>query len=278
MLHPICERLIEIRRKRYGERGKSAFARDLGIPVTSYVHYENGRLPPADLLVKIAQVGEVSLDWLLTGDGADISLMSQTGRQTSDRKGNPSPRPAMGTENALIPIVGSTAAGYARFWNELETTHGGPEADARLETVLEQYQTQNIWEGEARDSGNTAVDSEVALVQYSRPDEQGFLEFLQAEQFKRRYPRAVAWRIDGDSMAPRYEDGDLVLTSSDHPAVEVHPCVARQRGQIGVNCKLYRREGDDVLLIPINPGHAPQRVPANQIQWAFRVLGSVRLG
>jgi hypothetical protein len=54
--------------------------------------------------------------------------------------------------------------------------------------------------------------------------------------------------------------------------------VARQTGQIGVNCKLYRAEGDDILLIPINEAYEMQRVPKVSINWAWRVLASVRLG
>jgi SOS-response transcriptional repressor LexA len=78
-------------------------------------------------------------------------------------------------------------------------------------------------------------------------------------------------------MAPRYEDGDLVTISPDEPAVDGYPCVAHQVDQIGVNCKIYRRAGDEIVLIPINEAARPQRVRADEIAWACRVLFSVRL-
>jgi len=74
-----------------------------------------------------------------------------------------------------------------------------------------------------------------------------------------------------------YLDGDLVISSSDHPAVSGHPCVARQQGQIGVNCKIYQEAGSEVLLIPINERSMTQSFASQQLMWAQRVLCSVRL-
>ena len=65
--------------------------------------------------------------------------------------------------------------------------------------------------------------------------------------------------------------------SPDAPAVDGHPCVARQQGQIGVNCKLFQQQGDEIALVPVNEQFAIQRFPTNQLLWARRVLYSVRL-
>jgi transcriptional regulator with XRE-family HTH domain len=51
----------------HGPRGKSAFARKLGLAASTYDYYENGRVPPADVLVRIADQTGVDLRWLLTG-------------------------------------------------------------------------------------------------------------------------------------------------------------------------------------------------------------------
>ncbi|WP_437229578.1 S24 family peptidase [Planctomicrobium sp. SH661] len=308
-IHPLCARLTEIRQLYYGDRGRSSFARDLGIPVTSYVHYESGRIPPADLLVNAARVTGTSLIWLLTGAGEraapppgpvpspvqrvidellrllthspHLLKSAQEFVQLLSRieQGGIKPAPELPPTGAghLIPIVGSTAAGLAHFWHELEVDAGGSAADSRLEKIL-QLHTQKALET----SGQTVVNSSnvsepVALVQYSRPDENGFLEFLSAGELKAKYPAAVAWRIDGESMSPRFQDGDLVITSPGFPAVEMQPCVARQRGQIGVNCKLYQTIENEVLLIPIHEGSSVQRFPRSQLLWAWRVLASVRL-
>ena len=78
-------------------------------------------------------------------------------------------------------------------------------------------------------------------------------------------------------MSPRHEDGDFVITSPDHTAFEDHPCVARQQGQIGVNSKIYRRDGNDVVLISVNESLSPQRCNAKELLWAHHVLYSVLL-
>lgn len=266
----ICSRLREVRVQHFGDRGRSKLCRLLGIQPSTYSLYEISRVPPAELLVRVSQITGVRLEWLLSGQGAMAPLAAHD-TPASRQKPTATSRPT-----GWIPVVGSTAAGKARFWEELPATHGGPEADARLERVLEDYVTRAELDMGATSAG--AGPSAISLVQLSTPDERGFLEFLNAPEVRRKHPTAVAWRIDGDSMTPRYHDGDLVVTSDKHPAIAGHPCVARQKGQIGVNCKIYQESGQEVLLIPINEARPVQQFPRRQLQWAWRVLFSVRLG
>ena len=121
------------------------------------------------------------------------------------------------------------------------------------------------------------IDSlpDATVIQLGSSD-QGPLEFLVGSELKSRYPRAIAWRIDGDSMEPRYSQGDLVVTSRSATAVEGQPCIARQKGQIGVNCKVYHREGDQIVLIPINPRIEVQRLRLSDLESATRVLFVIR--
>ncbi len=63
----ITSRLIWLRLKHFGKRGKRAFAKALDIPLSTYASYESGRVPPAHILVKISQITGCDLDWLMTG-------------------------------------------------------------------------------------------------------------------------------------------------------------------------------------------------------------------
>ena len=326
----VCRRLERLREEQFGPRGKSEMARRLDIRPSTYDRYERDRVPPADLLVKIARVADVTLEWLLTGEGpkrppvkADVeaeALTRQFQEAITVRPGlrpgisrlldwvESQPRPAGGPPAAdapppevseppsapadpppagpqasaaaatLVPVVGSTSAGLARRWEELPDDFGGPEADRRIEDILASRPTSDGPPARLTGEPDAAASGPVSLVQSSSPDGEGFVEFVDAAELRRAYPDAVAWRIDGDSMAPRYVDGDLVVTSASQPAVAGQPCVARQKGQIGVNCKVYQAEGGDVLLIPINVRHDIQRVPAERIEWAHRVLGVISLG
>ncbi len=308
-MSPLSVRLTELRMLHYGARGRSEFARHLGIPVTSYTHYETDRTPPAELLLKAARITRTRLEWLLEGTGnrddPGPALANSTVRKITEELAvllmrspqlipsaeefvqllsrlesemvNP-PMPARRAASAdLIPVIGSTAAGLAHFWNEVEVDAGGAVADQRIEQVLKSHSERDVTGQHRGVSHENNERGQVALVQFSTPDDDGFLEFLSATSLKRRYPHAVAWRIDGDSMSPRYEDGDFVITSPDSPAVESQPCVARQVGQIGVNCKLLQMRGEDVYLIPINSTCATQVIPKDQLLWAWRVVASVRL-
>ncbi len=66
----ICQRVAAVRCETCGPRGKARFAKQLGISPSTYDYYESARVPPAELLVKIADVGEVDLRWLLTGESS----------------------------------------------------------------------------------------------------------------------------------------------------------------------------------------------------------------
>ncbi len=274
----ICQRLVELRELHYGPRGRSAFARALDVPLTTYVHYEAGRTPPVDFLVKVAQVTHIRLDWLILGiPPRDLKQPDFTSV----------PRSLTFPEHqSLIPLVGSTSAGLAHYWSEMGSKFGA-EIDQRLEQVLSRCLEKSNVSGQTEMSHERAGNSQpergthlslpVALIQYSEPDSDGILEFISAPELKQKYPDAVAWRIDGDSMSPRYMNGDLVITSLSIPAVNAHPCVIRQQGQIGVNCKIYQTDGSDILLMPINPLCNPQRVPKSKINWAYRVISSIQL-
>jgi transcriptional regulator with XRE-family HTH domain len=53
-----------------GKMNQTDFARTIGVRKQNYVsRYEHGRIPNPELLVRIANYGKVTVDWLLTGRG-----------------------------------------------------------------------------------------------------------------------------------------------------------------------------------------------------------------
>ena len=304
-------RLAEIRRAHFGRRGKSRFARELGIQPSTYNHYETDRTAPVELLVLAARITRTSLQWLLTGQGAMPAELPPLGDTEVDRIVNRfrqllsskpglkrsaaefvalmeqmagsgetavASRPISLSIGELVPVVGGTAAGPARFWSEYGASVEGRHADSRLEQLLDQQSERKVSAAELHAAAPEIVsESTVSLIQLSRPDSWGIIEFLSCQAVKSKYPKAVAWRIDGDSMAPRYVDGDFVITAADQLAVEGHPCVARQREQIGVNCKIFHHDGRRITLIPVNESSAAQTFDEADLLWAYRVLFSVRL-
>jgi SOS-response transcriptional repressor LexA/transcriptional regulator with XRE-family HTH domain len=70
----ICSRIAQVRLELDGPRGKASFAKKLGLSPSTYDYYEANRMPPADVLVRIAQVANVDLRWLLTGASPATSV------------------------------------------------------------------------------------------------------------------------------------------------------------------------------------------------------------
>ena len=61
----VGERIRAVR----GKQTQTEFAEVLGVKKQNYIsRYERGRIPSPDLLVRIAEIGRVTTDWLLTGE------------------------------------------------------------------------------------------------------------------------------------------------------------------------------------------------------------------
>lgn len=332
----ICHRIAQLRLETAGARGKSSFAKKLGISPSTYDYYESTRVPPAEVLVKIAECTGVDLYWLLTGKAksgvevaADHPLVQRVARLLADSpnaagplaaflevlsgvqrfpasqapqagpsedstaaakaiapktmagskaKERVSPPVAGGGEVAKeswIPILGRSAAGVAHFWARAEDSAGL----TTLDDLVERYcrtPRRSVQPATAAEQGSAG---ETAVQVITLPGGAKFqaAEFVAAPTLKGRYGDAFALRIDGDSMAPDIRHGDIVILSPSAPAVDGRPAVVQLAGQIGVVCKLYRRAGERVHLIPIHEQLAPQVFSASKVRWALAVLARVRV-
>ncbi len=172
-----------------------------------------------------------------------------------------------------IPILGHSAAGVPAFWADPALAEGIVELADLIERpgrALRQARRPATVASNETDPGPTA------LVTLTSPDGAETAEYVLAGDLQRRYPDAFALRIDGRSMSPELEHGDVVVLSPSCPALPGRPAVVQLRGQIGVTCKLYRPAGDDVHLVAIDPDTPPTSARGAEVVWAFRVLGRVR--
>ncbi|MCY2925310.1 MAG: LexA family transcriptional regulator [Planctomycetota bacterium] len=332
----LCQRITQVRTETCGVRGKSAFAKALGLSPSTYEYYESTRVPPADVLLRIAAVGGVDLTWLLTGQAAavpvaaDHPILQRAARLLADspqaaapltafldllgkamgfpQKENPSERgeeeggiakpqaaggegspaatatpaaatpataaaPAAGDRAGWVPVLGRSAAGVAQFWSQADNAGGLTQLAELIARQGKGERTQPM----SVSSADGAAPGPVWLVTLDSPDANDVAEFLAGPDLKARYADAFALRIDGDSMSPDIRHGDLVVLSPSAPAQDGRAAVVQLAGQIGVTCKLFRRVGGSVHLIPINDAFPTQTFPAGSVEWAFRVLARVRL-
>ncbi|MCK5113841.1 MAG: helix-turn-helix domain-containing protein [Phycisphaerae bacterium] len=79
-------------------------------------------------------------------------------------------------------------------------------------------------------------------------------------------PQAFATYVSGDSMAPRYNDGDIVVFSPNTSPVSGDDCFVRLAEDRGTTFKrFYQDDNDTVRLQPINNAYPAQLYPQNDI-------------
>ena len=328
----IHDRITRIREELAGPRGKAAFAKMLGIPASTYDYYEASRIPPADVLVRIAEVAGVDLQWLLTGESGggvavDNPVLQRAAKLLADHpdaamalsafveiltarmgfpdqsvpsagvradrddalpsaQGQPVPAAPVAGEapqvaesqeasEAWIPVLGRSAAGLPQFWAD--------PADAEGITTLAQLIARHCTRpgrqsvpAQLAESDSGQQERSVQIVTLRGDREREVVQFVASADIKRRYSDAFAVRIDGESMTPSIRHGDLVVLSPSQPAEEARAAVVQLKGQIGVTCKLYSTRGDMVHLVPVNEQFSPRAVPAEQVEWALRVVARIR--
>jgi len=302
---------IRLLREQYaGSRGKSKFARDLNISPSTYNYYENNRIPPIEILLKICEVTGADLEWLLIGRstekeiafGPNSGLLQRLDKLFTD---NPEMTEAIlafiellceqkGIEEVFrskvlisrptrpgwIPVLGRTAAGMVHFWEQ--TFLPEPEqAVTELDELVKKHIGKEIVGSvdgtvsvdlKARPLMDSIKKQQANLIQVCGQGQEQIVEFIQCDEIHKLFPDSFALHVDGDSMAPRINDGDIVILSPSVPATQGQISIARVANQIGVTCKLIRTTKKNVHLIPINERFETKVMDKKDLLWALAVL------
>ncbi len=116
----ICDRIRSARETVFGPRGRAAFARALGLSPSTYIYYEKGRVPPAEVLARAAELAGVQLQWLITGQGERETPVSEVRRQA----GGDLPAELQAAVDRFIerPAPAARSAAAARAFAEMLAT------------------------------------------------------------------------------------------------------------------------------------------------------------
>jgi len=180
-----------------------------------------------------------------------------------------------------IPLLGRTAAGLSASWDAWFT--GNAQEDvletllASIESVAASRRPALVAAPDPQVEATRPADPTAELIQLAVPTPDGVTEFLNMPGLGHVEPGTFALRVDGESMAPRIRDGDIVVSRRGAKPLPGHTAIVKQRGRIGVTVKLWRPEGNRVHLIPIHESYDPDVLPVRQVVWACRVLWLVRL-
>jgi repressor LexA len=83
-------------------------------------------------------------------------------------------------------------------------------------------------------------------------------------------PGAFALKVKGNSMAPRIEDGDIVVVSPQQEPHNGDICVVRVNDEDTL--KKVKFEGNYVHLIPLNPEFEPVTVKRKDVNFVWKVV------
>jgi transcriptional regulator with XRE-family HTH domain len=207
-----------------------------------------------------------------------------------------------------IPVLGRTAAGLVHFWDRMvlpkpeqavteldeivrkhtgkaitSSVDGTVTIDLRAQALVDGLKSQRanlIQVGESvmpADERETDV-MDLTLRQNSvQAGSPRVVEFVECEAIHKLFPDSFALQIDGDSMSPRINDGDIVILSPSVPAAQGQAAVVRVANQIGVTCKLIRTTQEQVHLIPINERYETKVVSKGELLWALAVLCHIKV-
>lgn len=301
---------IKLLRKQYaGDRGRSKFARALGVSASTYNYYETDRVPPIEVLVRICELTGANLEWLLTGSrgaklvsGPNTALLQKLEDLLANNRELAEPiaafvellcekkgvekqfhlqsRPSKGERPGWIPVLGRTAAGMVHFWDQTFLPEPR-QAVTELDELVRKYVGRDIIGSvdkavsidlQARPLVDGIKKPEANLIQVSGEGDEQVVEFVECEEISELFPDSFALHIDGDSMSPRINDGDVVILSPSVPAAQGYIAIARIANQIGVTCKLIRSTEKEVHLIPINERYETNVVAKKDLLWALAVL------
>jgi hypothetical protein len=282
----------------------------LGISPSTYSYYEDDRIPPIEVLLKICEVTGADLEWLLKGHktkkkfafGSNQRLMQKLDELFVNNPELAEPVMAFvellcekkGIEQKFgsevlstthirpgwIPVLGRTAAGIVHFWDQ-SLLPEPKQAITQFEDLVEKHIGKKIISSK---DGSLSIDlqakvlveglkiKQANLIQVSGQGEDQVVEFIQCDEIHKLFPDSFALQIDGDSMSPRVNDGDIVIVSPSMPATQRQIAIARIANQIGVTCKLIRTTDGEVHLIPINERYETKVVNKKDLLWALAVL------
>jgi phage repressor protein C with HTH and peptisase S24 domain len=83
---------------------------------------------------------------------------------------------------------------------------------------------------------------------------------------------AYALEVSGDSMAPAYRDGDIILVSPAAPIRRGDRVVLKTREGEVMAKELKRRTSKTVELKSLNSAHSDRQVPADHVLWMARIM------
>jgi transcriptional regulator with XRE-family HTH domain len=276
----IIERIKGLRTQYAGDRGKSKFARALGISASTYSYYENNRVPPPRILLKICEITGADLEWLLTSRpppagekrfafGSNASLLQRLDdlftanpnmteavsafvELLCEKKGlekqlRPKAPPPEAARPGWIPVLGRTAAGIIHFWDQ-ELLPKPEQAITELDELVKKHLGKSIVSSA---DGTVSVDLQTRTLLNGVKEKRANLIQVGGQE-----PREIVefvqcdqiHKLFPDSFALRIDGDSMSPRINDSDIVILSPSVPAAQGQLAV-ARIARQIGVTCKLI-----------------------------
>ncbi len=182
----------------------------------------------------------------------------------------------------LAKIADHFGLSLARFFSE-EPPDGAPRASAKMGVDLDRLHQSGQLRAIADAGGNVApvrMQMIPVVSKVAAGDPAGFTDGEYppglAEEFVPAPAdlddaNAFALRIQGDSMSPRFRDGDIVICSPQRAAESGDAVVAKIRSE-ETTCKVLYIDAKNIVLSPVNPGYPAQVYKLEEVDWVYPVV------
>jgi DNA-binding XRE family transcriptional regulator len=192
------------------QQNSAKFARNIGIPRSTYVGYESESAMPANVLIAISEKFGVSTDWLLTGMG-DIF---EKRRKNTSNYGDDIPaddgklRFTDQPDESTLELVSGPE-------NSLQEDPGGDIGEGRT-PMARTGEIPLIYSGDERLKQGIVIpfleDQAVSAGKGTELDEgDNPTRYLRVPEYLAKYPDLAMLPVRGDSMDPTLHDGDMVV-------------------------------------------------------------------
>lgn len=250
----ISERIKLVR----GKISQESFGEKVGVSQSAVQLYEKGHIPKGDVLKRISETFGVSVDWLLFGDEPPSSSKHRFSGETGE-----------------IYLAGKSAEKEIEG-ESFKITEYTPENVVGPEAPMPSYLT----EAEPREEAHARV----AAIETELSSEDGQMVFKQGSHapyaFRKDWLHRVGTRpgnlvlmtIQGDSMFPTLQAGDLVMVDRGRQAIRSGYLYAYSSGDDLIHIKRLEPRGDRILIISDNTSMYPAY---EADRTAVRVIGQV---
>lgn len=297
------ERIRELRRRHFGPRGKTEFARLLRVTEDEYTGYERGIVPAGEVLVRICQVTGEDLQWLLTGVSAHgtlvisgakdrhQALLAKLARLLSESPESASPVEAFigllseGIEarrveaaaelpeperGRLLPIFNGEELGDEPPMVERALGAWLPRRDSAADPIV----TRKVVLTEP--SVRATVEGNPVLSIVTLETSVGRREFVDRSGVTVLFPDMFGVWVPDDALSPVLRRNDIALVSGRAKLRPGRPVLYKQSGLGNVKCRVWLGESEGKIMLGRLDTGEEEIIATSRVSWRMEVVYRVR--